>query len=406
MANGNSETTELDTFSLFFPLPFRLAIILVAGFWGWGVNLHYLTWARIDVPALIRYPSRQYPQQTPHYLSAYHLATLLTIPLGVFLLLFWAITHGSSERVIAWEIIPQTYLVLFVALLILPFHRLSRFGRRRFLATLRRISIGGLAEAQDGKFGDILLADALTSYSRVLADIYINYCMFFSSDESSTGKPNRSCGRPLIVPTLIAIPYAIRFRQCLIEFFRVRRHRVGDDWGGQHLANAAKYASAFPVIIFAALQQNHDPATSSLSLATISRLWTLSSFVNSAYSFWWDVTMDWDLTLLTRSHYRRGFRQQDYPYGLRRHRVFPRDDLYYGAIVIDLILRFTWLTRLSVNLDRINSFESGIFLLVFLEVARRWMWIFFRVETEWVRTNRGPAPDDVLLGEIGKYDDD
>lgn len=146
--------------------------------------------------------------------------------------------------------------------------------------------------------------------------------------------------------------------------------------------------------------------------------------------------MDWDLTLLTRNHHRGAFRQQqDYPYGLRRHRVFPRDDLYYGAIVIDLILRFTWLTRLSPNLDRINSFESGIFLLVFLEVARRWMWIFFRVETEWgklfvlpsilfqilffhgnkinrgkssilVRTSRGPAPDDVLLGELGKYDDD
>ena len=54
----------------------------------------------------------------------------------------------------------------------------------------------------------------------------------------------------------------------------------------------------------------------------------------------------------------------------------------------------------------------------FLEVLRRWMWIFFRVETEWgqclerlfqvatianafaVRTNRGPLPDDILLGDL------
>jgi len=59
-----------------------------------------------------------------------------------------------------------------------------------------------------------------------------------------------------------------------------------------------------------------------------------------------------------------------------------------------------------------------------LEVFRRWMWIFFRVETEWglfavnsptlvpaddvvVRNNRGPDPDDILLGEFGgKIDED
>ena len=61
----------------------------------------------------------------------------------------------------------------------------------------------------------------------------------------------------------------------------------------------------------------------------------------------------------------------------------------------------------------------------FLEVLRRWMWIFFRVETEWgsspflitveclanrltVRNSRGPAPDDILLGEFSgnKLDED
>jgi hypothetical protein len=57
--------------------------------------------------------------------------------------------------------------------------------------------------------------------------------------------------------------------------------------------------------------------------------------------------------------------------------------MYYCAIVIDLILRFTWLSRLSARLEKVNNVESGIFLLIFLEIARRWMWVFFRVETEW-----------------------
>lgn len=57
--------------------------------------------------------------------------------------------------------------------------------------------------------------------------------------------------------------------------------------------------------------------------------------------------------------------------------------MYYGVIAIDLVLRFTWLSRLSPHLDKVNNLESGIFLLLFLEIARRWIWIFFRVETEW-----------------------
>jgi hypothetical protein len=224
---------------------------------------------------LIRYPSRQSPHQTSHHTSTYQLATLLTIPLGVCLLLFWAVTHGSAELVVRLEVIPQSYLLIFLIILLLPFHRLSRSGRHRFLLVLRRISLGGLAEAQDGKFGDILLADALTSYAKVLAEIYINYCMFFSRKTSSTGKPDRACGGEGIVPLLIAIPSAIRLRQCLIEFIRVRRagHR-GEGWGGQHLANALKYATAFPVIIFTYLERNYSPLKAQgLSEVAVSRLW-------------------------------------------------------------------------------------------------------------------------------------
>lgn len=53
--------------------------------------------------------------------------------------------------------------------------------------------------------------------------------------------------------------------------------------------------------------------------------------------------------------------------------------------------------------------EGGIFVLELAEVFRRWVWIFLRVETEWVRReDGGKVQEDVLLGEygVGKYDDD
>lgn len=90
------------------------------------------------------------------------------------------------------------------------------------------------------------------------------------------------------------------------------------------------------------------------------------------------MTKDWDLTLFTEA---RSDPQQ--PFALRRKRCFPTNNMYYGAIIIDLFLRFTWTSKLSSKFDHINETEFGLFMLMFLEVARRWMWIFFRVETEW-----------------------
>jgi EXS family len=189
------------------------------------------------------------------------------------LLLFWAITHGSSHAVAAWEILPALYLLLLVLCFALPYIR-SRSGRYRFLSTLKRVSLGGLAEAKDGKFGDIILADVLTSYSKVLGDLFICICMFFSKGMSSTGIPNRTIGGSFMTPLIISIPSIIRLRQCLTEFFRVRKqHQASNGWGGQHLGNALKYASAFPVIVLSALQRGYDPAKIHMSEAGLFRLW-------------------------------------------------------------------------------------------------------------------------------------
>ncbi|OJJ36851.1 hypothetical protein ASPWEDRAFT_431757 [Aspergillus wentii DTO 134E9] len=398
---GPDQHAQLDDFSLVLPFPYRIAVILVAGFWGWGVNLDYLRKAKIDVPALIRYPARQSPNQRPHHSSAYRLATLLTIPLLISLLVFWVVTHGSYERVESVDFIPQSYLIIFLVIIIWPFNRLSRSGRRRFLSSLKRVSVGGLAEAQDGKFGDVLLADALTSYAKVLGDVYVSFCMFFAPGISSTSKPNRHCGNDYVVPLIVATPSIIRLRQCLIEYFRVRR--TGSKGGGQHLANALKYATAFPVIILSAKMRNYNPLDFyGFSEMTLGQLLVIFTLINSTYTFYWDLTKDWDLTFFTSS---RG--DKDHPYGLRRIRYFSSDRIYYVAVLVDLVLRFSWLSKFVPSLVWLTERESGIFILMSLEVARRWMWIFFRVETEWVRNTRGPAPHDILLGELnGKLDAD
>jgi len=399
MDGDPSVEPELDILGLFLPLPFRVAFIIVLGVWAWGVNLHYLTLLNIDVPALIAYQRRSNSHTHPHYQSCYRLATFLSIPLGVILVLFWLVTRANPVAVRSWEVLPNIYLLILVVCFFLPFHILSGSGRSRFLTTIKRISIGGIAEAQDGKFGDILLADALTSYSKVLGDLFITLCLFFSSAKSSTAHPDRNCGGIVIVPLILAIPSLIRLRQCITEYQRVQwsNRKLGEyqGTGKQHLANALKYSTAFPVIILSAIQRSHDPKTSSISDVALFRVWMFFVFLNSSYSFYWDVAKDWDLSLFSS---RRD--DPEHPWGLRRHRYFRFNEIYYFVIALDLILRFTWSLKLSPHLDHFNDMEGGIFLIELLEVFRRWVWVFLRVETEWVRGQGGPPTDDILLSDF------
>jgi hypothetical protein len=170
------------------------------------------------------------------------------------------------------------------------------------------------------------------------------------------------------------------------------------------------------------------------------------------YSFWWDVTNDWGLLLLLpsrwshpppssslRSPHPQHFRSNTLPgrllfsfssshrkalsashqlsptpsrplsptgspdyspsFGLTPSRflrpqlLLPDPLIYYLAVVIDLLLRFTWSLKLSSHLHVIHELEQGTFLLEALEVLRRWMWVFIRVEWEGIRKGAAPNSD-------------
>ena len=226
------------------------------------------------MPALIKYHTRTSPNIPPHHHRTYRLAATITVPLVASIILFWLFTRGEPTVVIAWDILPQLFLLCLALFFIIPIQRLSRSGRYRFLSTLKRVSIGGIAEADNGKFGDILLADVLTSYAKVLGDLFVSICMFVTPGVSSTDKPDRSCGGAYMVPLIISIPSMIRLRQCLIEYSRVRKNPSSSSgWGGQHLANALKYSSAFPVIILSALQRGTNPNDFGMTETGLFRLW-------------------------------------------------------------------------------------------------------------------------------------
>lgn len=118
------------------------------------------------------------------------------------------------------------------------------------------------ARTEDGKFGDVLLADALTSYARPLSELYIAFSMMWTRPSSPSHVDRSSI---IVVPILLAYPFAIRLRQCITD--------------SQPL-NALKYATAFPAIALSTLMRAEKPF---IGTGTLHQLWLVAAGINALY---------------------------------------------------------------------------------------------------------------------------
>lgn len=228
-----------------------------------------------------------------------------------------------------------------------------------------------------------------------------------------------------------SLPYLIRFRQCVSEY------NVSHTKSLKPLYNAAKYFSAFPVIWLSVLQATSPGQDGSTRQSIYFSLWMVSVFVNSLYSFWWDVTNDWGLEMFTweawsatpslvaegvRSLHKRGIstmprltnqsiakhrspindlpsshggnrlavsnsanghvRKESHFLRGPQHVMFFPPLVYQLAVTCDLLLRFAWSLKLSNHLHHIIELESTAFYLEALEILRRWVWTYLRIEWE------------------------
>uniref|UniRef100_A0A8C4D5P0 Xenotropic and polytropic retrovirus receptor 1 n=1 Tax=Dicentrarchus labrax TaxID=13489 RepID=A0A8C4D5P0_DICLA len=96
--------------------------------------------------------------------------------------------------------------------------------------------------------------------------------------------------------------------------------------------------------------------------------------VSSCYTLVWDLKMDWGL-------FDRNAGENTF---LREEIVYPHKAYYYSAIVEDVLLRFSW--TLTVSLSTVSGLHgiSDILatILAPMEVFRRFVWNFFRLENE------------------------
>ncbi|KAF7844685.1 SPX and EXS domain-containing protein 1-like [Senna tora] len=232
-------------------------------------------------------------------------------------------------------------------------------------------------------FPDFFIADILTSMAKVFSDLERSVCRMVNRQVATIAwlEADSVCGsHSSAIPLVLVLPYIWRLLQCLRQYKDTREKTS--------LFNALKYSTAVPVIFLSALKYHVFPE----KWTSLYRpLWLLASVVNCLYSFYWDITRDWDLSGFSRI--------------FKFNKPSPISNLFYGrkwiyfwVIGSNFILRCAWTYKLSAHL-RHNYLT--VFTVTALEMLRRFQWIFFRVENEWNKITRSS----VQLTEIQREEE-
>ena len=166
-------------------------------------------------------------------------------------------------------------------------------------------------------------------------------------------------------------------------------------------------SSIIPITI-SALQQIYNPSTDAyVDAEALENLLLFFLVVNSIYCFSWDILMDWGMGVnsewvcyhdLGSGGGSKGEEEGGGVEGVGVGRQFNkrsilRPVLLFGnfwsitAIVLNFILRFSWLLRFYEN-DLSFTKDQYVLLLQFLEVFRRGVWNIFRLEWELIKVTR------------------
>ncbi|GFR39905.1 hypothetical protein Agub_g410 [Astrephomene gubernaculifera] len=333
--------------------------------WLWGHNVQRFHTLNIEYDVCFSAKDRKH--LLPHS-ELYRIALVLT----TFCLTCAAVYAGlgAAGAIGLADYAPLTMYFGAAMLLVAPLDVLAKPARLFFGQTAQR----ALLPVQEVSWADFLLADIMTSLSKSSGDLAKAAAALMAGPglhtlavQGGPGSPSLAVD-PLALPVLLALclPYIIRFVQCLIV------HRTTGNRA--QLLNALKYATAFPALVLTAIEHEHHIAGRRYPLYG---WWLAAMGLNSLYSFYWDVEMDWDMPWLAQPGGQLVLGVFRLP-SLKPDALYRRS-WYVWAVLSNLLLRLTWTHRLMGNLESHNAVALVIALL---EVFRRYQWTYVRVETE------------------------
>uniref|UniRef100_A0A3B3S519 EXS domain-containing protein n=1 Tax=Paramormyrops kingsleyae TaxID=1676925 RepID=A0A3B3S519_9TELE len=259
---------------------------------------------------------------------------------------------------------PLLFYCLPLVLLLSPMPTLHARARRWLLSVLYKVlttpfhSVG---------FPDFWLADQLNSLAPLFLDlwslIWFYACEVDWKDLAGMYAPapgSLDCERTSkdLSCLIQCFPPWLRFAQCLRNFWDSGNTKP-------HLLNAGKYSVVFLTITFAGLYKYPSQAE---GLTLYLYLWAASACCSVLVAITWDLRIDWGL-----------LQGPDY---LREEAVYSKRAYYYCAILADVLLRLAWGVNIILVQMRDAGSATATGILAPLEVIRRFIWNFLRLEKE------------------------
>ncbi|XP_062874372.1 xenotropic and polytropic retrovirus receptor 1 homolog [Trichomycterus rosablanca] len=268
---------------------------------------------------------------------------------------------------------PLFFHSLLLVLLLNPTPTCHSCSRRWLLTELWKVMTAPLWPVG---FADCWLADQLNSLSPLVLSLW-DVLVFYSyqtnwadlQDSSFLFREIVDWERQTKVTCLIQCfsPW-LRFAQCLRCFW--------DSGNIIHLLNAGKYSTVFIMVIFAGLYNTARERTDLVvEVRVYLYLWAMATCISVLVTVSWDLKMDWGLLQ------GNGL--------LKEELMYPREEYYYAAMLADVLLRISWaINILLAQMKNSAAAATASAILAPLEVLRRCIWNFFRLENDHLKNCR------------------
>ncbi|XP_057488468.1 phosphate transporter PHO1 homolog 3-like [Actinidia eriantha] len=253
------------------------------------------------------------------------------------------------------ELVPLGLVTLVLLITFCPFNVVYRTNRFFLIQCVFHCLCAPLYKVT---LPDFFLADQLTSQVQAFRCIvfYIGYYGWgdFKTRSHAFQESKVFDGFSLAVAV---IPYWLRFVQCL--------RRLLEDRHSMHAFNGLKYFSTIVAVVTrTGHEQQWGPIWQIMAAA--------SSGVATIVNTYWDIVIDWGLL-------RRNSKN---PW-LREKLLVSNKNVYFVAIVLNVILRLAWMQSvLGFHQAPFLPRTAVIAIVACLEIIRRGIWNFFRLENE------------------------
>ncbi|KAK6333728.1 hypothetical protein TWF730_003911 [Orbilia blumenaviensis] len=246
---------------------------------------------------------------------------------------------------------PLIYVGLILVVLLNPF-KVGYFHTRKWLLyTLYRLFWAGYYPVE---FRDFWSGDIFCSLTYTMGNIPLFFCLW-SVNWDTPGQCNSSHSR--LLGFFTALPSIWRLLQCFRRYHDTRN-------AFPHLANAAKYGCG--ILYYMSLSMwRIDKGNDNIKAVFI-----LFAGINALYTSTWDLLMDWSLLNWYAPNKL-----------LRTELAFRRPIAYYLAMIVDPIIRFSWIFYV-IFANQVQHSALLSFMVSLAEVGRRFIWCFFRMENE------------------------